>query len=110
MDVLMRLFYTLIFYLAVPVILLRLLWRAWRAPAYARRGQEHFGLAPALATAKNALRGCTGSAGELRAPRPLSPALQPPADLPLATTSPTPPPSERARRAVADPVYHACPP
>src|SRR5690606_20956381 len=40
--------YTLLFHVALPLILLRLAWRAWRAPAYARRVAERFalGLAP----------------------------------------------------------------
>ena len=39
-----RTFYNLIFYLALPIILLRLLWRAVRAPAYAKRWGERLGL------------------------------------------------------------------
>ena len=43
-----RALYTLLFHVALPLILLRLAWRAWRAPAYARRVAERFalGLAP----------------------------------------------------------------
>ena len=43
-----RALYTLLFHVALPLILLRLAWRAWRAPAYARRVGERFalGLAP----------------------------------------------------------------
>ena len=37
-----RALYTLILHLALPIIFLRLLWRAWRAPAYGRRIGERF--------------------------------------------------------------------
>ena len=36
--------YTLVFVLLLPAILMRLLYRAWRAPAYARRWHERFAL------------------------------------------------------------------
>jgi len=39
-----RALYNFIFYLALPFILLRLLWRALRAPAYAQRWGERLGL------------------------------------------------------------------
>ena len=34
--------YTLLFHLGLPLVFLRLLWRAWRAPAYSRRIGERF--------------------------------------------------------------------
>ena len=39
-----RTLYTLILHLALPFIFLRLLWRAWRAPAYGKRIGERFAL------------------------------------------------------------------
>ena len=39
-----RTLYTLILHLALPFILLRLLWRAWRAPAYGKRIGERFAI------------------------------------------------------------------
>jgi 3-deoxy-D-manno-octulosonic-acid transferase len=39
----MRAFYTLLFYLLTPFIMLRLLWRGIKAPAYRRRWNERFG-------------------------------------------------------------------
>ncbi len=42
----MRFIYSLIFYMALPLVLLRLLWRAIKAPAYARRWQERFAIFP----------------------------------------------------------------
>jgi 3-deoxy-D-manno-octulosonic-acid transferase len=38
----MRFFYSCLFYLAIPLILLRLLWRSLKAPAYRRRWRERF--------------------------------------------------------------------
>ena len=37
-----RTLYTLLFHLGLPLVFLRLLWRAWRAPAYSRRIGERF--------------------------------------------------------------------
>ena len=61
----MRWIYTLIFYLAIPVILLRLLWRAWRAPAYARRWRERFGFIPELETEKKSYLVSHGFGGRI---------------------------------------------
>jgi 3-deoxy-D-manno-octulosonic-acid transferase len=41
-----RILYTTLLYLALPFILLRLLWRSLRAPAYRHRVRERFGLVP----------------------------------------------------------------
>jgi len=43
-----RTLYSLLFHLGLPILALRLLWRAWRAPAYSRRLLERFafGLPP----------------------------------------------------------------
>ena len=40
-----RFVYSLLFYLAVPFILFKLLWRSLKAPAYRRRWAERFALA-----------------------------------------------------------------
>jgi 3-deoxy-D-manno-octulosonic-acid transferase len=39
-----RRFYSLLFFLCMPLVLLRLLYRAIKAPAYARRWAERFAL------------------------------------------------------------------
>ena len=39
-----RILYSLFFVLCLPLILGRLLYRAWRAPAYARRWSERFAI------------------------------------------------------------------
>ena len=43
-----RTLYSLLFHLGLPILAVRLLWRAWRAPAYSRRLLERFafGLPP----------------------------------------------------------------
>ena len=46
----MRYLYSALFYLLLPLILLRMLWRSRRAPAYRQRLVERFGLFPAPAT------------------------------------------------------------
>lgn len=44
----MRLLYTLVFYLLLPFLLLRLWWRGRRAPGYRRHWAQRLGLGPAL--------------------------------------------------------------
>ncbi len=46
MTSLLRFFYSIIFYLLVPLILIRLLWRSRRNPAYRQRIRERFGFVP----------------------------------------------------------------
>ena len=102
----MRWIYTLIFYLAIPVILLRLLWRAWRAPAYARRWRERFGFIPELETEKKVIWFHTVSVGEFLAALPLIRILQQQPHVRLVITTTTPTGSERVRHALGDSVYH----
>ncbi len=102
----MRWFYTLIFYLAIPVILIRLLWRAWGAPAYARRWRERFGFIPELETEKKVVWFHTVSVGEFLAALPLIRMLQQQAQVQLVITTTTPTGSERVRAALGDSVYH----
>lgn len=44
----MRHFYSAIFYLLLPLVVLRLLWRALKAPEYAKRWAERFGFIPRM--------------------------------------------------------------
>lgn len=102
----MRRLYTLLFYLAVPLILVRLYWRSRKAPAYRRRWAERFGLFPALPKP-----GCIWihavSVGETRAALPLIRTLQERyPELPLLVTTTTPTGSRQVQEALGDTVHH----
>ncbi len=98
--------YTILFYLALPAILLRLLWRARLAPAYRRRIPERFGFFAAPAQS-NGIWVHAVSVGETIAAAPLIRELQrrfP--DLPITVTTMTPTGSERVRALFGDSVFH----
>lgn len=101
-----RSFYTLLLHLALPLILLRLAWRAWRAPAYARRIGERFAFGlPELRPGGIWVHAV--SVGESIAAAPLIRALlarHP--ELPLTVTCMTPTGSERIRALFGDGVQH----
>jgi 3-deoxy-D-manno-octulosonic-acid transferase len=71
-----RLAYSLLCYLATPLLLLRLLWRAQRQPEYLRHVAERFGFYPAGAEAGPWIWVHAVSVGETRAAAPLLRALQ----------------------------------
>ncbi len=88
----MRFLYSFVFYLAMPLVLLRLLWRAIKAPAYARRWQERFALIPALDDSKPVICLHSVSVGETIAASPLIKRLlqdYPSHQLMVTTTTPT---------------------
>ncbi|MCP5162598.1 MAG: lipid IV(A) 3-deoxy-D-manno-octulosonic acid transferase [Hahellaceae bacterium] len=104
-----RLFYSLLFYTSIPLVVMRLLYRAWRAPEYAKRWQERFGFFPL--PGRPALRSPIWvhavSVGETIAAAPLVKALQsayPTRDLVVTTMTPTG--SERVRALFGDTVFH----
>ncbi len=102
----MRFIYTLVFYCAVPVILLRLLWRAIAAPAYAKRWSERFAFFTPLATERKVVWLHTVSVGEFIAALPLIRQLQARGDLQLVVTTTTPTGSERVRASLGESVFH----
>ena len=102
----MRIFYTCIFYLAVPFILLRLLWRAFAAPAYAKRWSERFAFFAPLKTDKKVIWFHTVSVGEFIAALPLINLLQARDDVFLVVTTTTPTGSERVRVSLGESVFH----
>ncbi len=101
-----RRLYSLIFHLALPIIVARLFWRARRAPAYARRIGERFALAlPEVAPGGIWVHAV--SVGESIAAAPMIRALrQRYPDLPITVTCMTPTGSERIRALFGDQVAH----
>jgi 3-deoxy-D-manno-octulosonic-acid transferase len=102
----MRLLYTFLFYLFVPFILLRLLWRGLRAPEYWQRWGERFGFFPALPVSQSLWIHAV-SMGEVQAAVPLIQALLTrfPEQSILVTTM-TPTGSKRVRDIFQDKVWH----
>lgn len=87
-----RLLYTLLIYLCLPLILLRLLWRGGRAPAYRRRWGERFGFVERLPDAQPVIWVHSVSVGETIAAAPMIRRLQkkyPDATLLVTTMTPT---------------------
>lgn len=102
----MRFFYTLMFYLAVPLVLLRLLWHSLRSPNYANRWSERFGWFAAVETEKTLIWLHTVSVGEFLAALPLIRSLLQEPNLELLITTTTPTGSERVRAMLGDRVRH----
>lgn len=91
----------------MPLVVLRLLWRARRAPAYARRWGERFGFGPTLPSGQKVIWVHSVSVGETLAAIPLIRSLQqryPAARLVVTTMTPTG--SERVRAAFGNSVHH----
>lgn len=101
-----RTLYTLLFHLGLPLVGLRLAWRAWRAPAYAKRVGERFALGlPPLKSGGIWIHAV--SVGESIAAAPLVRALMARyPDLPITLTCMTPTGSERIQALFGDRVQH----
>ena len=101
-----RFLYSLIFTLCLPLILARLLYRAWRAPAYARRWRERFALGGDLRAGGIWVHAV--SVGESIAAAPMVRDLrQRHPQLPITITCMTPTGSEQIRKLFGDDVGHA---
>lgn len=103
----MKLLYTLLFFIFLPLIILRLAWRGLKAPAYWQRWPERFGNSPELDDVAPVIWVHAVSVGEVEACRPLIALLQ--AQYPkhqLLITTMTPTGSERVRLLFADTVAH----
>ncbi|PCH63362.1 MAG: 3-deoxy-D-manno-octulosonic acid transferase [Gammaproteobacteria bacterium] len=103
----LKFFYTSLFTLALPLILLRLIWRGFRSPAYFKRWGERFGTSANIPQDKSVIWIHAVSVGEVEASRPLIKALQ--QDFPehqLLLTTMTPTGSERVKVLFADTVAH----
>ncbi|MCL4148492.1 UNVERIFIED_CONTAM: hypothetical protein GTU68_027469, partial [Idotea baltica] len=104
---LLKFIYTSIFYLCLPLIILRLTWRGIRAPAYWQRWRERFGHSPALTRAAPVIWIHAVSVGEVEACRPLVKNLQdtyPKHQLLITTMTPTG--SARVKLLFSDTVAH----
>lgn len=102
----MRYLYTALLYLLTPFVLLRLRWRALRAPAYAQRWGERFGNYPAL-DLHDSIWIHAVSVGEVVAAVPLVRALRAAyPQSPLLITTMTPTGTEQVQRLFHGEVHH----
>jgi len=103
----LRILYTALFFIGLPLIILRLIWRGFRAPAYWKRWSERFGSSPILSGQTPIIWVHAVSVGEVEASRPIIKALQ--AEYPehqILLTTMTPTGSERVKLLFADTVKH----
>lgn len=106
-EIELRILYTTLFFIGLPLIILRLIWRGFRAPAYWRRWSERFGSSPILSELIPVIWVHAVSVGEVEASRPIIKALQ--AEYPeykILLTTMTPTGSERVKLLFADTVEH----
>ena len=102
----MRRLYTILFYLLVPLILLRLLWRSIRAPAYRHRWLERFGIFPDFKINESIWIHAV-SVGEVQASgRLVKLLLEAYPDLPVVITTTTPTGSDRVCSLFGNSVRH----
>ncbi len=103
----MRYIYSLLFYLAIPFILIRLLWRSRQNPQYRQRLAERFAFFHADRRWQNGLWIHAVSLGEVVAATPLIKAIQKQyPHLPLTITTMTITGSERVRATFGEQVFH----
>jgi len=103
----LKLLYTSLFVLALPFIVLRLIWRGFKAPAYWHRWSERFGASPRLSKQDKVIWVHAVSVGEVEACRPLVAELQVTfPDSTLLITTMTPTGSARVKLLFDDSVAH----
>lgn len=106
MSVLARQLYSLLFYLLIPLLLVRVWWRGRRLPGYRRRLKERFGHWPPMP--KGMLWVHSVSVGETIAIRPMIERwLERHPDIPVLITTMTPTGSETVKAQFSERVYHA---
>ena len=102
----MRLLYTFILYISLPLVILRLYWRSLKNPDYRSRIGERFGRVSTPAI-KNSLWLHTVSVGETQAAEPLVKQLQARyPNLPIVITTTTPTGSDRVKKLFGESVTH----
>jgi 3-deoxy-D-manno-octulosonic-acid transferase len=101
----LRYLYSLLLYLLVPFVILRLLWRSLRASAYRRRWGERFGFFAPLPV-EGAVWVHAVSVGEVQASLSLISWLIRERGVPVVVTTTTPTGSERVRQQFGDQVFH----
>lgn len=106
MGAFLRVLYTILFYLSIPFVILRLMWRSRRAPAYAKRLMERFAHFD-TPNYSHSIWLHAVSMGEFMAATALIKALkQAYPDVPLVITTTTPTGSERVQTLLGDSVFH----
>ncbi len=103
----MKLFYTVLFVLVVPLIWLRLIWLGLYSPAYFERWQERFGYGLILSYDKPIIWIHAVSVGEVEASRPVVKLLKDNfSEYQLLITTMTPTGGERVKAIFANTVNH----
>jgi len=100
----LRRLYTLLAYLAAPIVVLRLLWRSRKLPDYRRRIGERFGFAGAHPPLSHCIWVHAVSIGEINAAAPLIRKLLQHSELPVVVTNVTPTGATRTRQLFGDRV------
>lgn len=104
-DVILRYLYTLLFYLILPFVFLRLLWRSRRSADYRKRWSERLGFCPF--TLEKCIWVHAASVGETLAAIPLIKILQTRyPHIPILVTNMTITGSLRTKAAFGDSVFH----
>lgn len=102
-----RTFYTVLLYLLLPFILIRMWVRGAKSPEYRRRWNERLGLVRYPKNRKHGVMFHCVSVGETLAAIPLIKQLQAEhPELPITVTTTTPTGSEQVKNALKDSVYH----
>ena len=103
----MRILYSLLFYLAIPIVLLRLLWRSLTIPQYRQRWLERFAYFSSSLKQQKGIWIHVVSLGEFVAATPMIKALlQQYPELPVTITCMTITGSNRIRKEFGDQVFH----
>lgn len=103
----MRALYSILLYLLLPLLLLRLIWLGLRRPGYRDRWIHRFGFVPRLSAESPRIWIHAVSVGEVRAAQPLIRALRrqrPDLDILVTTTTPTG--ADCARRQLGNQAQH----